>query len=78
MTVKFRKGWDKDHVNAVEFAKICEEAGAAALTIHGRTREQMYTPGTVDWNVIAAVKAAVKVAKVTTMDGHQPPVMTIS
>lgn len=51
VTVKFRKGWDKDHVNAVEFAKICEEAGAAALTIHGRTREQMYQPS-ADWDII--------------------------
>lgn len=55
VTVKFRKGWDKDHVNAVEFAKICEEAGAAALTIHGRTREQMYQPS-ADWDIIRQVK----------------------
>ena len=69
VTVKFRKGWDKDHVNAVEFAKICEEAGAAALTIHGRTREQMYTPG-IDPDIIAKVKAAVKVPVLGNGDIH--------
>ena len=60
VTVKFRKGWDKNSVNAVEFAKICEANGAAALTIHGRTREQMYAPS-ADWEIIAAVKQAVSV-----------------
>lgn len=61
VTVKLRAGWDSEHVTAVAAAKACEAAGAAAIAVHGRTREQMYTPGTVDWNVIAAVKAAVKV-----------------
>ena len=44
VTVKFRKGWDENSVNAVEFAQIMEENGAAALCIHGRTRQQMYAP----------------------------------
>ena len=60
VTVKFRKGWDAAHVNAVEFARICEANGAAALTVHGRTREQMYQPG-ADWDIIRAVKAAVAI-----------------
>lgn len=60
VTVKFRKGWDEQTVNAVEFAHIMEESGAAALTIHGRTREQFYAPP-VDLDCIAAVKAAVRV-----------------
>ena len=60
VTVKFRKGWDDEHVNAVEFAKIMEQSGAAALTVHGRTREQFYSPP-VDLDIIAAVKAAVSI-----------------
>ena len=60
VTVKFRKGWDEHSVNAAEFARLCEDAGAAALTVHGRTREQMYG-GQADWQVIGEVKAAVKI-----------------
>lgn len=60
VTVKIRKGFDKDNVNAVMVAKICEEAGASAITVHGRTREQMYS-GAADWDIIKKVKAAVKV-----------------
>lgn len=60
VTVKFRKGWDKDSVNAVEFARRMEAAGAAAMAIHGRTRSQVYR-GAADWDVIAAVKEAVSV-----------------
>ena len=60
VTVKLRKGWDKNSVNAVEVAKICEAAGADAITVHGRTREQQYMPS-ADWEIIRAVKKAVKV-----------------
>jgi tRNA-dihydrouridine synthase B len=60
VTVKFRKGWDEGHVNAVEFARIAEESGAAAVTVHGRTRNQMYS-GTADWDIIGEVKAAVSI-----------------
>ncbi len=58
VTVKMRKGWDSGSVNAVEVAKICEAAGADAVTIHGRTREQMYAPS-ADWEIIRQVKQAV-------------------
>lgn len=60
VTVKIRKGWDGQHVTAVECAKACEQAGAAAIAVHARTREQMYTPG-IDLEIIAQVKAAVRV-----------------
>ncbi len=60
VTVKFRKGWDDEHVNAVEFAKILEANGADALTIHGRTRKQMYAPP-VDIEIIRQVKQAVSI-----------------
>ena len=60
VTVKIRKGWDKNSVNAVEVAKICESAGADAITVHGRTREQQYMPS-ADWSIIADVKRAVKI-----------------
>ena len=60
VTVKLRKGWDNGSVNAVEFARMLEQAGAAALAVHGRTRAQMYA-GRADWDVIRQVKAAVSV-----------------
>ena len=60
VTVKIRKGWDKNCVNAVEVAKICELNGADAIAIHARTREEMYTPG-IDLNIIKAVKQAVNI-----------------
>lgn len=60
ITVKIRKGWDEFSVNAVEVAKICEQAGASAICVHGRTRAQMYQPY-ADWSIIKAVKDAVKI-----------------
>lgn len=60
VTVKIRKGFDDEHVNAVEIAKIIEEAGAAAVTVHGRTREQYYS-GKADWNIIRQVKEALTI-----------------
>lgn len=60
VTVKIRSGWDSKNINAVEIAKICEEAGAKAIAIHGRTRSQGYS-GTVDLNIIKEVKRNVKI-----------------
>ena len=60
VTAKFRSGWNAEEENAVEFARVLEAAGASALTVHGRTRSQFYR-GSADWEVIAAVKAAVSV-----------------
>lgn len=60
VSVKFRKGWDNSCVNAVEFAKMCEESGAAYITLHGRTRSEFYS-GEADWDIIAAAKDAVKI-----------------
>ncbi len=60
VTVKIRAGFDREHINAVEIARIAEEAGAKAVAVHGRTKEQLYE-GTADWNVIADVKRAVTI-----------------
>lgn len=60
ISVKFRKGFDEKHVNAVEFAQLCEEAGVSLITVHGRTREQYYH-GKADWDIIRRVKEAVRV-----------------
>ena len=60
VTVKIRSGWDNDNINAVLVAKKCEEAGASAIAIHGRTRSQGYS-GNADWNIIKEVKEAVNI-----------------
>lgn len=60
VTVKFRKGWDDEHLNALEFAKIAEESGADAVTVHGRTRMQFYS-GKADWDIISQIKSELKI-----------------
>ena len=60
VTLKIRKGWDKEHIVAVEIAKIAEKVGISAITVHGRTRSEFYT-GKADWNIIKKVKENVKI-----------------
>ena len=67
VTVKLRKGWDDSSVNAVEVAKICEQAGASAITVHGRTRQQYYKPP-VDYEIIRRVKQSVSVPVIANGD----------
>ena len=67
VTVKIRKGWDDESVNAVELAQIAEKNGAAAIAIHGRTRAQMYS-GKVDYDIIARVKQAVSIPVIANGD----------
>lgn len=71
VTVKIRKGFDEDHVNAVEIAKIAESCGVAAIAVHGRTRQQYYS-GKADWEIIAAVKDAVKIPVIGNGDVDGP------
>ena len=60
VSVKFRLGWDHDHINAVEFAQMCQDSGASFITVHGRTRSDFYS-GLADWETIAKVKNSVKI-----------------
>ena len=71
VTVKFRMGWDAQSVNCVEFARLCEQAGADMVAVHGRTRSQQYS-GTANWDIIRAVKEAVTIPVAANGDVFAP------